>query len=91
MEAILFPNKHIAQGYESLIVEMKNGTTYAGIAKSETDTVLELNSPEDGLLKLNKADIKARERSLSPMPEELRQVLTKDDIRNLVEFLSGLK
>ncbi|HEY2951247.1 MAG TPA: c-type cytochrome, partial [Verrucomicrobiae bacterium] len=91
MESVLFPNKQIAAGFESVLVSMKNGMDYAGIVKNETDTVLELNSPEDGLLKLNKADIKARERTLSPMPEEMRQVLTKDDIRNLVEFLSGLK
>jgi quinoprotein glucose dehydrogenase len=91
MESVLFPNKQIAAGFESVIVSMKNGTAYAGIVKSDTDTVLELNSPEDGLIKLNKSDVKARERTLSPMPEEMRQVLTKDDIRNLVEFLSGLK
>ncbi len=91
LESIVFPNKEIAAGFESLIVTMKNGTSYAGLAKSETAAVLELNSPEDGLLKLNKADIKSRERGLSAMPEELRQVLTKQDLRNLVEFLSGLK
>ena len=32
-----------------------------------------------------------RQRGLSGMPEELRQVLTKQDLRNLVEFLSRLK
>jgi len=42
-------------------------------------------------LKLKKADMQSRERGLSGMPEELRQVLTKQDLRNLVEFLSGLK
>ena len=91
LESIVFPNKEIAAGFESLIVTMKNGTAYAGLMKSETPAVLELNSPEDGLMKLNKADIKSRERGLSAMPEELRQVLTKQDLRNLVEFLSGMK
>jgi len=59
--------------------------------KSETENVLELNSPEDGLVKINKADIKTRDRGLSAMPEELRQILTKQDLRNLVEFLSTSK
>jgi hypothetical protein len=40
---------------------------------------------------LKKADIKARERGLSGMPEELRQVLSKQDLRDLVEFLAGPK
>jgi hypothetical protein len=40
---------------------------------------------------LKKADIQSRERGLSAMPEEFRQVLTKQELRNLVEFLSGLE
>jgi quinoprotein glucose dehydrogenase len=91
LEAVIFPNKAIAEGFESVLVTMKDGAIYAGVVKSETATVLELNSPEDGLLKLNKADIQTRTRGLSAMPEELRQVLTKRDLRDLVEFLGGLK
>ena len=91
LDSIVFPNKQIAQGYETLIVALKSGTAYAGIVKSETDGVLELNSPEDGLLKINKVEIKTRDRGLSAMPEELRQILTKQDLRNLVEFLSTSK
>ena len=70
---------------------MKSGTTYAGVVKSETATELELNSPEDGLLKLKKDNIQTRERGPSAMPEELRQILTKREVRDLVEFLTNLK
>jgi quinoprotein glucose dehydrogenase len=91
LESITFPNKQIAAGFESVLITMQNGTVYAGLIKSETAAELELNSPEDGLLKLKKAEIKSRERGLSAMPEELRQVLSKQDVRNLVEFLSSLK
>ena len=91
LESIVSPNKEIAAGFESVLVTLKTGSTYAGIVKSETAAEMELNSPEDGLLKLKKAEIKSRERGLSGMPEELRQVLTKQDLRDLVEFLSRLK
>lgn len=91
LESIAFPNKQIAAGFENVLVTMQTGTVYAGVVKSETATEIELNSPEDGLLKLKKAEIKSRERGLSAMPEELRQVLTKQDLRDLVEFLSSLK
>jgi len=91
LESIVFPNKHIAEGFESVVVSLKNETAYAGQLKSETPEILEINSPEDGLIQVKKADIKARERGLSSMPEELRQVLTKQDLRNLVEFLAQLK
>ncbi|MDB6035367.1 MAG: hypothetical protein JWM16_5705 [Verrucomicrobiales bacterium] len=91
LESIIYPNAKIAQGFESVIVTMKNGTAYAGTVKKDDANILEINSPEDGILKLKKEDIKTRERGLSGMPEELRQVMTKQDIRNLVEFLSSLK
>ena len=91
LDAIVYPNKQIAPGFENLIVTLNNGTAYAGLLKGENDTELELNSPEDGLMKLKKADIKSRERGLSAMPEEFRQILTKRELRDLVEFLSTVK
>ena len=91
LESLVFPNKQIAQGFESVTVLLKNGTAYAGQLKAETPDMLEINSPEDGLLKIKKSDIKTRERGLSGMPEELRQVLSRQDLRNLVEFLAQSK
>jgi len=91
LESIVYPNKHFAEGYESLVVTLKNGTTYAGTVKSESAAELELNSPEDGLVKIKKAEIQTRERGLSGMPEEIRQVLSKHELRDVVEFLSTLK
>lgn len=91
LESIVYPNKHIAAGFDNVLVTMKDGAIYAGLIKSENEMELEVNSPEDGPLKLKKSDIKERQRGLSGMPEELRQVLSKQDLRNLVEFLSSLK
>ncbi|HEY2952316.1 MAG TPA: HEAT repeat domain-containing protein [Verrucomicrobiae bacterium] len=91
LESIVTPNTQIAPGFETLLVTMKNGTLYAGQFKKETDTELEINSPEDGLLKLPKASIKARDLGLSAMPEELASILSKRELRDLIEFLSGLK
>ena len=91
LESIAYPNKHIAQGYETLVVTLKNGQVYAGILKKETDAELEINSPEDGMLKLKKADVKERERGLSGMPEGLADVIGRRDLRDVVEYLSTLK
>ncbi|NBV24850.1 MAG: heme-binding protein [Proteobacteria bacterium] len=91
LESIVLPNRVIAPGFESLLVVMKNGQSFAGLVKSETGEELTLNSPEDGLLKLKKADITKRTPALSPMPETLVEVLTKREIRDLVEFLATAK
>jgi len=91
LESIVLPNKSIAAGFQSELVTTKGGAVYAGIIKQETGDVLQLNSPEDGLMELKKADIKTREGAPSAMPEEFRQVLSKRELRDLVEFLAELK
>lgn len=91
LESILYPNRQIAVGYESLLVTLKDGSSSAGILKSETPETLVINSPEDGLVTVKKAEIVKRDRGLSPMPEELGTILTKRELRDLVEFLATLR
>ncbi|MEW6304814.1 MAG: PVC-type heme-binding CxxCH protein [Verrucomicrobiota bacterium] len=91
LESIILPNKVISPGFENVLITMKSGTTYAGIVKAEDAEVLTLNSPEDGLLKLKKADIQSRIKGQSSMLPELGTVLTKSEIRDLIEFLATLK
>ncbi len=91
VESITHPNAQIAEGWENLLVTAEDGTTYAGIVKRETPGELEINSPEDGLVKVQKSKIKSRTRTLSAMPEEFRQILPKKDLRDLVEFLATSK
>ncbi|MEO7297882.1 MAG: HEAT repeat domain-containing protein [Verrucomicrobiota bacterium] len=91
LESLIAPNAKIAPGFETVLVSMKNGTSYAGVFKSETDTELVLNSPEDGLTTIAKENIKTRNRGMSGMPEGLAQILSKRDLRNLVEFLATVK
>jgi quinoprotein glucose dehydrogenase len=70
---------------------MKDGTSFAGVVQSQNDTELTLNSPEDGIVEIKKADISGRERGLSSMPEGMTNLLTRRDLRDLVEYLSSLK
>ena len=91
LESVVLPNKAIAPGFESVLVTSKSGTSYAGVLKSETADELVINSPEDGLVTVKRNEIKTRDKGLSPMPEGMGPVLSRQDLRNLVEFLSGLK
>ncbi len=92
LESILFPNKRIAAGFESVLVEMNDGQAYAGIVKAQDDKELSLLAVEDGqMMKLKKSEIKKQVKGLSPMPEGIGNVLSKQDLRNLVEFLATLK
>jgi hypothetical protein len=40
---------------------------------------------------LKKSDVQSRQKALSPMPEGMGQILSKSDLRDLIEFLSSLK
>jgi quinoprotein glucose dehydrogenase len=91
LESMVLPNKQIAQGFDSVMLVLKDGDVQAGVLKSETPTEVVINSADSGLVTSKKADIQSRKAALSPMPEGLGQVLSKHDLRNLVEFLSTLK
>lgn len=91
LESILYPNKQIAPGFESVIVKSKSGTVYAGILKSEDAQELVINSPEDGIIKVKKSEVTSREKGQSAMPEGMGTILSKQDLRNLVEYLASTK
>src|SRR6185503_17591976 len=57
LESILYPNKQIAPGFESVLVQMNNGQSYAGVVKGQDADFLNIVSVEDGgVVKLKKAD-----------------------------------
>jgi quinoprotein glucose dehydrogenase len=89
LESILFPNAKVAPGFESVLLTSGDGTLYGGVVKSENDQVIELNSPEDGLLKIKKTDIKTRVSGLSGMPEGIGNILSKQELRDWLAFLTS--
>ena len=91
LESIVFPNKVIAVGFENATIVLKSGANHSGLVKSETATELVLDSPEDGKLTLKKTDIEKRIRGLSAMPEGVDKLVTRRELRDLVEYLAGLK
>ena len=91
LESILFPAKHIAQGFETVTVRLDNGDTVAGVLKSEDARHVVLVDPEKGDVKIEKARITARRGGQTAMPPDIAQTLSKHDLRDLVEFLAGLK
>ncbi|HSH95199.1 MAG TPA: HEAT repeat domain-containing protein, partial [Roseimicrobium sp.] len=91
LESIVHPNAKIAAGFETATLSLKNGTSVIGIVKRDNPDSLDVLSPEDGLVSVKKADIKSRGTGLSGMPDVMKEVLTKREIRDLVEYLGNLK
>jgi quinoprotein glucose dehydrogenase len=91
LEAIVDPNKQIAQGYETVVLTMTNGQVHTGIIKAEDAKEVRLMTPEGQVLTLVKSKIEERNCGPSAMPADIIQHLTKSELRDLVEFLAGLK
>ena len=91
LESILFPDAKIAKGFENTTVEMIDGTVHVGFLKKETNTEIDLHTLLNKKLVIEKSMVKARTRLPSSMPPSYRALLTRSDIRDLVEFLSTKK
>ena len=91
LESIVLPNAQIATGYESTLVTTRSGGLFAGVVRRETDAALTLLTPDEGEVTLDKKDLRTRNRGPSGMPEGFGEVLTRFELRDLVEFLGTLK
>ncbi|HEY1170327.1 MAG TPA: PVC-type heme-binding CxxCH protein [Verrucomicrobiae bacterium] len=91
LDSIVHPNSIISPGYENVVVTLKSGPTVMGILKQESETELLVVSPEDGPTKIKKTDIAKREKGLSSMLPELGTILSKQDLRDVIEYLANLK
>ncbi|MBI3882001.1 MAG: hypothetical protein HY301_18305, partial [Verrucomicrobia bacterium] len=63
----------------------------SGVLKSETADEITVAQPGGVLVKVKKANVKDRRKGLSGMPEGFGQILSRRDLRDLVEFLATVK
>jgi len=91
LEAIVDPNRAVAQGFETVVIETTDGKVFSGIIKKETPDEITLVDANAKLFTVKTADIDSRQKGLSSMPADVTKELTPFEVRDLVEFLSGRK
>ena len=91
LESIILPEKNIAKGFESLIIVLSNGKTVTGILKQDKPNEIVLMDFEGKLMTVKKADIEEKKIGKSAMPADLYKQLSKQELRDLVEYLASLK
>jgi quinoprotein glucose dehydrogenase len=91
LESIVSPDKQIAKGYDSVVLDLSSGKSVTGVLKSEDAREVRLMTAEGLTMVVPKNTIEERRRGKSPMPEDLVQKMTLHELRDLVEFLAGLK
>jgi|GEM_PF-724111 len=91
LESILFPNAVINSNFQTVVVVLNGNLGLSGTLKSETETNLVLITPEDGPVEVQKTNVLRRWIGASPMPEGIWQSLSKQELRDVIEFVASLK
>jgi len=92
LDSIIHPSKILSEQYVYEKINTKDDEQYVGRIVGETEESLEiLQNPYSAVrTSIKISDIQSRENStLSPMPEGLIQVLTKDEILDLLAYLES--
>jgi putative heme-binding domain-containing protein len=91
-ESILNPNSGISMGFETQLFTLKDGGAASGIVRSETKEQITLALPGGATQSVAKDSIAKREKlTTSLMPAGLSNLLTQQDLVDLVEYLASLK
>jgi putative heme-binding domain-containing protein len=91
-EAILDPSAGISFGFEAWQLALKDGNEAYGMIVSETAEELAFKTAGGIVTRYPKTEIKSRvQQKLSIMPAGLQQTISRQDLIDLVEYLSSLK
>src|SRR5262249_36748502 len=91
LESIVTPNRQIAKGFETLVIATRDGQVQTGILREDDGKNLRLITAEGKILIVPKAEIEEQTRGASAMPEDLLKHLSRSELRDVIEFLAGLK
>ncbi len=92
LESIMEPSKTIVEGYQSVGFVTESGRTYSGVVIEETDDQLKVVQADGKPILLYRDDIEEQTTSTkSIMPQNLHELLSKEEIADLVVWLANQK
>jgi putative membrane-bound dehydrogenase-like protein len=89
-ESLVEPSAKIVQGFGIETIVLKDGTTLAGSVTKENSKAVDLKLPDGQSRVITTLTIASRTPPISVMPPMLG-ILTPEEIRDVVAYLSGLK
>jgi len=90
VESLVLPGKAVKENYHSVVVSTSDGRLLSGIKVRETEDELVLRTAEDELITLATDDVEEQAPGGSLMPVGLVDPLSRDELVDLVRFLSEL-
>ena len=92
VESVLWPQRQLKEGYFAITVATKGGETYSGYRDREEDGTFYLRDTATGQEKaLPRTEVSRIENVGSLMPGGLTNGLSREELRDLIAFLSSLK
>jgi len=90
LQSLIEPSARLSPGYGSVMLTLKDGQSVSGVLMEESDHELLLKTSEAEPLKMAVSRIAKRENLPSSMPP-MGYIMSKREIRDMVEFLTNLK
>jgi putative heme-binding domain-containing protein len=92
LESVVLPSSTIAQGFDHYVVQAKTGEVYAGIIPQPSADVLEIRDSGGNVTRLRKDQVaRLKRQPVSLMPDGLPAALSRDEFRDLLAYLQGLR
>ena len=93
LESILDPNKRIAPGYGTTKLILDDGTAVSGRVLGDADDAseeLRVLDADGNVTTVSAARVVERRPGISAMPEGLAAALSREEMRDLIEYVAGL-
>lgn len=95
LESIVFPNQMIAAGFSIVSLTLKDGSVMAGRLLAEENGTLTVETADaqgkPQRISVPADQVRERFNAPSPMPENLRDSLSRWELRDLVEYLASMR
>jgi putative membrane-bound dehydrogenase-like protein len=92
LEAVVFPNASFARGYEPVMVNTNAGAVHSGLLRSERSDEIVLAPGEGQEVRISREDIAdIQPGSISPMPTGYAELLTREELADLLAFLKATR
>ncbi len=90
IESLLDPNAKVKEGYHSKVIQTESGELFTGVVVSNADGLWTLRQANDKLIRIPDEEVLEMTDGRSLMPDGAVDVLTRDELVDVVAFLSRL-
>jgi putative heme-binding domain-containing protein len=90
LEDIVTPDRNVDHAFRTTTVLLDDGRSISGLVTSESESQITLADPTGKLITIDAATIEQRrEAGRSLMPANLTEVLSQEELRDLIHFVKG--